>query len=441
MAANGKNSISIMVATAVSLGAIIGAGIFVLSGTALAIAGSDALVAFLLVGLVALAVGLQSGELGTIMPNAKGSSYSYAFAAFGSEIGFITGLMLALCNIAGISVISLGFGSYLASVLGLQALYAVPFAIMLIVVLTIVNLFGISKAAKTDSALVMLKVGILVLFTVAAVWLAIGHNGLSASITHFSIAKGGIGGIFAASVVIFFAYSGFQTINSFTNRVKGGSVSAARAIVYSILISIVLYVVVTVAMIMLLSPTSYKVSGDPLSFALQSIHAPSWLFLVVDIGALVATASATLAMIIRSSRQIYQMGVDHILPGLTTRFDKSRDVAVNGLIISAALSIVVLFAGNIYTLVSISNVGLFISYLMVSFAVIHFRRAGAKPAFKSPLHPYLSVFTIAALLVFFIGLPTDALILGVVLMLIMLIVYYLMREVRGRPPVRVRLFG
>ncbi|MDE1865477.1 MAG: amino acid permease [Candidatus Micrarchaeota archaeon] len=436
-----KNMISMAVAASVSLGAIIGAGIFVLSGTALALAGSNALIAFLLVGAVALAVGLQSGELGALMPTAKGSSYSYAYAAFGSEIGFITGLMLALCNIAAISVISLGFGSYLASMVGIQSSYAIPFAIVLIIALTIVNIFGISKAAKTDFALVMLKICVLVLFTVAAIWLAIGHNGLSGSISHLGMKVDGLGGIFAASVVIFFAYSGFQTINSFTDRVKGGPNAAAKAIVYSVVISIVLYVVVALAMIMLLPPGAYKVSGDPLSFALKHVGAPRWVFFVVDIGALVATTSASLAMMLRSSRQIYQMGVDHMLPALTRNYDKSKDVAVNGLIISAVFAILLLFAGNIYTIVSISNVGLFISYLMVSFSVVHFRRAGAKPSFKSPFHPYLSIITIITLLAFFAGLPTEALILGITLMLSMLIVYYFMRELRGKPPVKVRLFG
>lgn len=440
MPANDKNSISMWVATAVSLGAIIGAGIFVLSGTALALAGSDALIAFVLVGAVALAVGLQSGELGTIMPNAKGSSYSYAYKAFGSEIGFMTGLMLALCNVAAISVIALGFGSYLVSILGISSIYSIPFAIALIIVLTLLNMFGIRRAAKTDSALVVIKIGVLVLFTIAAILLAVSHNGLAESLAHTAVTVGGLGGIFAASVVIFFAYSGFQTINSFTNRVKGGSINAARAIVYSVAISIVLYVAVTFALIMLLPPTAYGISGDPLSFALKTVNAPTWLFVVVDIGALMATASATLAMIIRSSRQIYQMGLDHVLPKITRGYDKSRDTAVNGLIISAIFAIILLFAGNIYTIVSISNVGLFISYLMVSFAVIHFRRAGVKPAFKSPWHPYLSVFTILALLVFFAGLPEEALLLGIVLMLAIVIVYYFIREVRHKKPVKIKLF-
>ena len=164
-------------------------------------------------------------------------------------------------------------------------------------------------------------------------------------------------------------------MSSFTNRVKGGSVSAAKAIIYSVLISIVLYVLVTFALMLLLPPSSYKISADPLSFALNSVHAPSWLFIVVSIGALIATASATLAMILKSSRQVYQMGVDHILPKFTRKYDKSKDVAVNGILLSSGIGIVMLFSGNIYTIVSISNVGLFISYLMVCFAVIHFRRA------------------------------------------------------------------
>ena len=110
-----KKNISVIVATAVGLGAIIGAGIFVLSGTAIAIAGRNALIAFALVGFVALIVGLELGELGSIMPNVKGASYSYTYKAFGSELGFITGIVKYVSWATAISVISLGFGSYLAT--------------------------------------------------------------------------------------------------------------------------------------------------------------------------------------------------------------------------------------------------------------------------------------------------------------------------------------
>ena len=132
--------ISVKVATAVGLSAIIGAGIFVLSGTAIALAASAALLAFVIVGIIALIVALELGELGSIMPFAEGASYSYAYEAFGSELGFVTGIMPYVSYPSSIAPIELGFGSYLASLAGLSAtFYPVVFAIVLIFVLTIVN--------------------------------------------------------------------------------------------------------------------------------------------------------------------------------------------------------------------------------------------------------------------------------------------------------------
>ena len=141
-----KNEISVWLATAVGLGAIIGAGIFVLSGTAIALAGADALIAFLLVGIVALIIALELGELGSLMPHEKGASYSYTYKAFGSELGFITGILRYVALATSISAIALGFGSYLSSVLGISiSAYAIPFAIALIAVLAVVNMFGVEE--------------------------------------------------------------------------------------------------------------------------------------------------------------------------------------------------------------------------------------------------------------------------------------------------------
>ena len=89
-----ENQISVRAATAVGLGAIIGAGIFTLSGTAIALAGSLTLIAFLLVGAVAIIVALEMGELCSIFPKQNGASYSFVYETFGSELGFITGILL-----------------------------------------------------------------------------------------------------------------------------------------------------------------------------------------------------------------------------------------------------------------------------------------------------------------------------------------------------------
>ena len=436
------NKVSAIIATAIGLGAIIGAGIFVLSGTAIAIAGRNALIAFVLVGIVALIVGFELGELGSLMPKLNGASYSYTYKAFGSELGFITGILLYFSYATSISVVALGFGSYLASTIGVStATYSIAFAIGLILVLALVNALGIKKATSTDSALVAIKLGILVVFVLfaLAIVFAMGHpltNFLSAQ----PASSGTLGSIFAASVVIFFAYSGFQSIANLTPKIKGGARSAAKAILASIIISVVLYSLVVFALLLLLPASHFTISANPLASALSSVHAPTWIFLLVGAGALIATASATLTDILSSSRTLYQMSTDKLLPSFTRKYDRKKDVAINGVVISAVIGIVMLFSGNIYVIAAISNFGLLFSYLMTSFAVIHFRRKKVDAEFKTPFYPYLPILSIIALLAFMIGLPKEALLIGVLLIISLIIIYYTLREYEDKKVIRVRLF-
>ena len=434
-----KNTLSIPVATSVALGAIIGAGIFVLSGTAIALAGSYSLLAFVVVGIIALFMALQMGEMGSIFPHAKGAAYSYAYEAFGSQLGFITGLLLYTSFATAVSAVSLGFGSYLATFLGLGAAYHVPFALALILVLSIVNIIGIKKAAKADFFIVIIKISILFFFILfAAIFaLSVSHTNV---LSNFSSPPSDFEGIFAASVVIFFAYTGFQSISTFTSRVKGGARGAAKAIVYAVIISIILYSLVDVALMMLAPATAYRINADPLSFALGYAHAPSWVSVIVDIGAMLATTSATLAMILTSSRSIYQISVDRLLPKGFRRYNKKSDVAVNGVIITAAISAAMLFSGNIYVIASISNFGLIFSYIITSFAIIHYRRAGAKASFLSPWYPYMEVVTIVGLIALLIGMPRQSLLIGAMMIFILIIAYYFILEVKGKKPARIKLF-
>ncbi|MEM3227560.1 MAG: APC family permease [Candidatus Micrarchaeaceae archaeon] len=435
------NKLSILVATAIGLGAIIGAGIFVLSGTAIALAGSYAIVAFFLVGVVALFVALEMGALGKIMPHAKGASYSFVYNAFGSELGFVTGIIMYFSFATSISAISLGFGSYLASMLGMPtASYAIPFAIALIFALSALNIIGIRKAAKSDSVLVTIKLSILFIFVLFGIIFAITH-GAASLIQHFSSTakQTSVAAIFAASVAIFFAYSGFQSISTITDRVRNGAHGAAKAIFYSVLISLVVYVLVVIALIALAPVSSYTISADPLSTALKNASAPLWLFVLVDLGALVATASATIAMILSSSRLLYQIGKDRLLPRFSRVYNPKSDVAVNGVLISALIGIVMLFSGNIYVIAAISNFGLLFAYILTSFAAIHYKKL-MREKFELALYPYLPVVTIVALTIFLIGMPKEALVIGSAMIMSLIAVYYFLREIKNKKVVKIKLF-
>lgn len=433
--------IGLALATGIGLGAIIGAGIFVLSGTAIAIAGAYALIAFVLVGIVALIVALEYGELCAMFPNARGGAYSYVYKAFGSELGFITGMIAYFSVVTSIAVVALGFGSYLSNLLGLHSgLLSILFSAAMIATLAVVNILGVKKAAEADFGLVIIKILVLLLFIGFAAYLAFVAGHFSASNFFTSASQKGLTAIFGASIAIIFAYSGFGTISTLTSRVKGGAATALKAMVLAVIISITLYSAVVVALILLAPAYTYGISADPVALALAYAHAPSSLFIIVDIGALIATASAALAMMLSASRVMYQMGHDRLLPKLTRKFSSRTDVAVNGILISAALGALMLFAGNVYIVASISSFGILFYYLMVSFSIIHFRKVNKSASFKTPLYPYLTIIVIIIIVAFLIGLPRESLIIGLALITVLLAVYFLLRELRHKQIVRVGLF-
>ncbi len=439
-----KRGISPIAATAVGLGAIIGAGIFVLSGTAIAIAGADSLVAFAIVGFVALSLALQLGELGSMMPKETGASYSFVYQAFGSELGFITGILLYFSFSTAISAVALGFGSYAAALFGISAHYASAYALYIaiaaITALALVNLQGIKKAANIDLGLVLVKLGILSIFIASVAMITIGAGHISASNFSVSAKQSGLGGIFAASIAIFFAYSGFSSISTFTSKIKGGASSAAKAIFFSVLISIIFYVLIVLVMIIAVPASSYGVTADPLSFVLNQIHAPASLKVIVEIGALVATASATLALILTSSRLIRQISKDGLLPKKFANYNRVRDTAPFGIFASSIIGVVMLFSGNIYMIAAISNFGLLFSYLLTTLALIHFRRRGQSGSFRSPFYPYLHISTIVLLLAFIFGMPKAVLEIGIIAILILIVSYYTLNEFKSGKAAKTRLF-
>ena len=439
-------------ATAIGLGAIIGAGIFVLSGTTINLAGSGALIAFIITGFVAVIIALELGELSSEMPKERGASYSFTYNAFGSELGFIGGMLLYLGYAAGVSTIALGFGTYLSSAFGLGSqLYTYAFSVLLVLGLTLINYRGIKSTANTDLVLVLFKIIVLIVFVAFAVM-----YGKWATTQIFGFFNNGTSGIFAASVIALFAYAGFQSIASLTPDLKGGGRTAAKAIIISVIVSMILYVAVTVSLLALVPGNKFGLVANPLSYALSSVSAPSWIFILITIGALVATTSATLSMMVGGSRTLYQMSVDGLLP---KRFLKTNwaNAPINSILLTAALGILFLFSGNIYIIAAISNFGILFSFLLTGLALIKMRRirnhykekksmlgshtmVSFKDVFQMPLYPYLPIIGIVAILIFFYAFPNEVISTGVALTFATIIVYYVIREIKNRPVIKVRFF-
>ncbi len=442
--------IGLIGATAIGLGAIIGAGIFVLSGVAITLSGSGAVLAFLLTGFVAILVALETGELSSRMPKEVGAAYSFSYNAFGSEMGFITGMLRLLSFVAAIAAIAVGFGSYLVSFVGLSQSIAPLFSVLLILILGYITHKGVRKAARTDTVLVSFKVLVLIIFVIFGI-----YAGKAVNLNLGGLFSSGLSGIFAAGVLSMFAYSGFQSIASITPYIKGGGRTAAKAILLSVLISAFLYIGVTIAMLMLAPTSAYALSGDPLSIALKAGAAPIALSVLVDLAAMVATASATLAMLVGCEMLIFQMARDGLLPQFLKHDKNKKSSETNSLITTIILGIAFLFAGNIYIIAAISNFGTIFSYLINSFAILKIRtlenthrhrmilssmKLEKTKLFLTPLYPYIPIVASFSLFIFFFGFPSEALAGGVITIMLSIMVYYLLREIKEKPIIKVRLF-
>lgn len=408
-----KKKLSLFEATAIGLGNIIGAGIFVMAGSTIYLAGPAALISFIITGLLAMSIGLNNAELASKYPESEGGVYSFAKLTMGDTVGFLVGWMRMISYSVSGAATALGFASYLQ----IQG-YTLIIAGLLILVLGGLYLAGLKLVSEVESVLVALNVLGLVLFIVFAL-ISGRFNTL-----HFTpIAPHGLYGILTASSLAFFAYSGFNTIATLTPDVENGEKTVPKAIVLSLAITSVLYIMVVFSMLYLLPWQVYGQQANPLSFALQKAKAPFLLILAVSATAIIATLTVTLSTIIAAVRTLKQMAEDNLIPSKLGRKESIATLLVTSMMVSS------LGLGNVEVIGLVSNFGTIFSYLTTALAVVISRRRGIMGSFKAPLYPFLQILSILLSLLVIGTLGEESLVLGVVSLLVGLIIHVIHVEI------------
>ncbi|AWR96774.1 amino acid permease [Acidianus sulfidivorans JP7] len=192
----------------------------------------------------------------------------------------------------------------------------------------------------------------------------------------------------------------------------------------------IFYILIVLSMLLLVPASKFTINADPLSFTLAYVHAPSWLHYLIDVGGMIATTSASLAMILMSGRTLYEIGKDMNFPSFLIKYNANKDVAPTATLISSLIAIISLFAGNVFIVASISNFGLLFSFLISSLAIIHFRRKGMIGSYKTPLYPWSVIITMILLLALLIGFPKEALIINLGVMLAIILISYILKDIR-----------
>lgn len=398
-------------AVAIGLGNIIGAGIFVMAGSAINVSGPGALVAFLITAGLAITVGLNTAELSAKYPHVKGGVYSFAKETLGDTMGFLIGWFRLISYAVSGAVVALGFAGYMVDAGAPPYLYF-PAAVALILALSYVELKGLRLASKLEVGLVAIKiVGLAVFMT--AVFMLGSYNPRNFSPVFPS---GGLGVLEAANIA-FFAYSGFNTIATLTPDVENGEKTVPRAIITSIIVSALLYALVVFSLLFALNWRSYGSASNPLSLALDSIKAPASITYVVDFAALAATFAVTLSLIIAAARTTKQMGEDGLLPKSLAKGSKIPTMIVSAIMIAS------LGLGNVQAIALVANFGIIFSYMLSGVEVAVARRRQTDGKFKSPAYPFVQIISVVLSIIMLLVLGFQSLLLGVATLVAGLILY------------------
>ncbi|HET9708060.1 MAG TPA: amino acid permease [Gemmatimonadales bacterium] len=445
------------------IGAVIGAGIFVLTGQAAALyAGPAVPISMAIVGVACAFAGLCYAEMASTVPVA-GSAYTYVYATLGEFLAWIVGWDLVLEYAAGAAGVSVGWSANLVALLGLFGIHlpaglsasptawctaaqvgtmAAPQcahpglnvtgavinlpAVCIVALMSTILVIGIRESARITNAIVVLKVAIVLL--VAVVGLAhITPANWKPFIAPNSGEWGTYGwsGVLRGAGLVFFAYIGFDAVSTTAQEAKNPQRDMPIGILGSLVICTVLYMLMSAVLTGMVSYKELNLPA-PTAYAMQQVGAPRALQAIIDIGVVLGLASVILVMLLGQSRVFFSMSRD----GLLGRWaGKVHPVYRTPYLSTVYTGIAVGIAAGLLPLQLLGqlvNIGTLLAFVLVCGGVLVLRRTrpDLERPFRTPLVPFVPIMGILTCFGLMLTLPADTWIRLVVWLLIGFCIYF-----------------
>ncbi|PGF15453.1 amino acid transporter [Natrinema sp. CBA1119] len=381
-----ERDLGLFAVVAISIGAMVGSGIFILPGLALKTAGPAVILAYLLAGVLVLPAALSKAEMATAMPEA-GGTYIYIERGMGPLLG----------TIAGVGTwFSLSFKGALALVGGVPyVLYLFdlpvkPVALALAVVLVLVNLVGAKQTGR-------LQVAIVAVMLAAMVWFVVGGLPSTDSTYYDGFFDEGSGGLLAATGLVFVSYAGVTKIASVAEEVENPDRNIPLGILGSLCFTTLLYVLIVVVMVGVTPPDLLSDSAVPMIHAAEATLGRLGVIAII-IAAVLALISTANAGILSSSRYPFAMARDQLAPPSLTEIHDKWGTPVQAITLTGAVMLVLIAFVPILQIAKLASAFQIIVFALVNGAVIAFREGDVgqyDPSFESPLYPWTQLVGIA----------------------------------------------
>lgn len=347
------------------------------------------------------------------------AEYEYVKNAMGRRIGFIIGWIIIFSAIISSSTVAIGFGNYLGVIFNVPAVYS---AVALISLLSFILFIGIKESAWVAILFTAIEsLGLLIIF-----FIGIPYFG---NVNYLEMPLG-LNGIFASAALIFFAYLGFEEIVKLSDETREPDKNIPQAIILSMIISTVLYILVAFSSVSILGWESLAGSSAPFS-QIASVALGSNGSLLLSVIALFATSNTVLLLLLAGSRIIYGMAASNSLPLIFRKVHIETGTPWVSIVVIGFAAVAFLFVGNLEFLASATNYTLFLSYIFINASVIILRYTSPDltRTFKIPLNvkrlPLLPLFGLITCIILLFQLNISAIALGIVITFIGILIAFL----------------
>jgi APA family basic amino acid/polyamine antiporter len=417
------------------VGVIIGTGIFVLTGEAAGtLAGPAVALSFVFAGFACALAALCYAEFASTVPVA-GSAYTFSYASLGELIAWIIGWDLILELALGAATVASGWSDYFRVVchdtLGVNLPAWVDgshhnlVAAVLVLVLTGLLCFGVKISSRINAGIVAIKVTVVLLVIVAGLFYFKGANldpfipatgskpapggasGTTTLIQDLGVNTGtfGIGGIFSAAAIVFFAFIGFDIVATAAEESKNPQRDLPIGIFGSLAICTTLYVAVSLVVTGMVPFEQIKLEA-PLAEAFRSVG-QSTIAQIVSVGALAGLTTVTLILMLGQSRVFFAMSRDHLLPPIFARVSRRWRAPYRTTILTGIAVAALAFFLDLKTLAELVNIGTLFAFIVVAIGVTVLRRTqpDLERAYRTPLVPLVPILAVLASLWLMLNLP------------------------------------
>lgn len=426
-----RKALSAVDLTMLGIGAVIGTGIFVLTGVAAAKYSGPALViSFIFSGLACFFAALCYAEFSSMVPVA-GSAYTYSYAALGELWAWIIGWDLILEYAVAISAVAIGWSGYAVTLLksiGVSLPAAVTLApgaggvvnlpaMIIIGLISWLLISGVRSTSNLNNTIVVIKLVVIGLFII----LAVGH--VQPANWH-PFMPFGFNGVVSGAAVIFFAYLGFDAVSTAAEETINPQKNLPKGIIYSLVICTLLYIVVAAILTGVVKYTELN-NAAPVAYALERIGI-NWGSALVSVGAICGITSVLLVITYGQTRIFFAMSRDGLIPSVFGKVSEAHKTPITSTVLVAIVTMIASGFLPIGIVAELANIGTLFAFIIVSIGVwvLRHRQPDRKRAFRTPWVPVVVPLSVLSCGYLIIHLQQATLLRFVVWFAIGMVVYF-----------------